>query len=422
MLSYPYMSLHIESNQEVLQLLQNQRRRNMFGAAAVTLLGVLLACLIFYLVKIIIPAPLKSDIVAYTLPDLAPPSDDPPPPEPQRHTPTSAAGAPTTVKVVVADAPAPLAMPKVDFDVPDTPAMLDDGVLMGIGDGFGNDLGDSVSQFGGQEKVGSALTGTFYDSKQTPGGKPTGMTAGKYREFIARFVNGEWNESHLKGIYQAPKKLYAAQWYVPRTPAQDAPKAYGCEDRVKPGMWMAIYRGRVRAPKDGTFRFVGLGDDYLAVRFNRQTVLDYGWESATLGEMTANTTKWLDAMEDKPGHEEAKKKLAAIGVMRPPVTFYRYGSSAHWNNTMRGVAAGKTFKVKQGEVYPIEILVSEGPGGEFGMTLLIEEVGMPTPLKDTATGHPVLPLFRTNYGVPTPDKSKEFIPFDEIGIVWEVVE
>ena len=32
---------------------------------------------------------------------------------------------------------------------------------------------------------------------------------------------------------------------------------------------------------------------------------------------------------------------------------------------MRGVAAGKQFTVEQGKVYPIEILVSEGPGGEL---------------------------------------------------------
>lgn len=96
--------------------------------------------------------------------------------------------------------------------------------------------------------------------------------------------------------------------------------------------------------------------------------------------------------------------------MSPPVTFYKYSSSGHWNNTMRGVAAGKQFTVEQGKVYPIEILVSEGPGGEFGMTLLLEEVGMAPMSKDPKTGAPILPLFRTNYGVPKPDKNKEHVP------------
>ena len=88
----------------------------------------------------------------------------------------------------------------------------------------------------------------------------------------------------------------------------------------------------------------------------------------------------------------------------------------------RGIAAGKQFTVEQGKVYPIEILVSEGPGGEFGMTLLLEEVGMAPMSKDPKTGAPILPLFRTNYGVPKPDKNKEYVPFDEIGIVWESIK
>lgn len=106
----------------------------------------------------------------------------------------------------------------------------------------------------------------------------------------------------------------------------------------------------------------------------------------------------------------------------PPSTFYKYSTTKHWNDTMGGVVAGKTFTVKQGDVYPIEILISEIPGGEFGMTLLLEEVGMEPMSKDPKTGAPILPLFRTNYGVPKPDKNKEHVPFDEIGIVWESVK
>ena len=84
--------------------------------------------------------------------------------------------------------------------------------------------------------------------------------------------NKGWNESELNRFYKAPQQLYAAQFYIPRTPAKDAPKAYGGDDKVKPSQWLAIYRGKVRAPKSGTFRFVGLGDDYLVVRFNKQNV------------------------------------------------------------------------------------------------------------------------------------------------------
>lgn len=74
------------------------------------------------------------------------------------------------------------------------------------------------------------------------------MNMNQYREFLSRFVNKGWNESELNRFYKAPQQLYAAQFYIPRTPAKDAPKAYGCDDKVKPSQWLAIYRGKVRAP------------------------------------------------------------------------------------------------------------------------------------------------------------------------------
>lgn len=417
------MSLHIESTDEALETLRKEKRRNYIAAMATAILSGVLAVAILYSLTIIIAAPEEPSIVGYIPPDEGPPSDTPPTPEVQRETASSSSHTATPVKVVVAaTTAAPVNLPKIDVDVPDEPVMLEEGNLLGLGDGFGADLGDDTSAFGKTTSSGSTLVGTFYDTKQTPGGRPTNMNTEQYRTFMARFVNNGWKEADLNRFYKAPQQLYAAQFYVPRTPAKDAPKAYGCEDKVKPSQWMAIYRGKVRAPKSGTFRFVGLGDDYLVVRFNNQNVFDYGWESASLGKMTATNAQWLDAMEGKPGNDNQKKELKELGINVPPVTFYKYGTSGHWNNTMRGVAAGKPFKVEKGKVYPIEILVSEGPGGEFGMTLLIEEVGMPPMSKDPKTGAPILPLFRTNYGVPKPDKNKEYVPFDEIGIVWESIK
>ena len=415
------MSLHIEPTEDAVETLRKERRKNYIAALATSILSVVLAGAILYSLTIIIAPPEEPKVVGYITPDDAPPSDTPPPPEVQRET-SSSSHAETPVKVVVAAVAAPVSLPKIDIDPPDEPVMLEEGTALGMGDGFGPDLGDATSAFGTSKPSGSTLVGTFYDTKQTPGGRPTNMNMNQYREFLSRFVNKGWNESELNRFYKAPQQLYAAQFYIPRTPAKDAPKAYGCDDKVKPSQWLAIYRGKVRAPKSGTFRFVGLGDDYLVVRFNKQNVFDYGWESASLGKMTANNAKWLDAMEGKPGNDDLKKELREVGINVPPVTFYKYSSSGHWNNTMRGVAAGKQFTVEQGKVYPIEILVSEGPGGEFGMTLLLEEVGMAPMSKDPKTGAPILPLFRTNYGVPKPDKNKEHVPFDEIGIVWESIK
>lgn len=313
------MSLHIEPTEDAVETLRKERRKNYIAALATSILSVVLAGAILYSLTIIIAPPEEPKVVGYITPDDAPPSDTPPPPEVQRET-SSSSHAETPVKVVVAAAAAPVSLPKIDIDPPDEPVMLEEGTALGMGDGFGPDLGDATSAFGTSKPSGSTLVGTFYDTKQTPGGRPTNMNMNQYREFLSRFVNKGWNESELNRFYKAPQQLYAAQFYIPRTPAKDAPKAYGCDDKVKPSQWLAIYRGKVRAPKSGTFRFVGLGDDYLVVRFNKQNVFDYGWESASLGKMTANNAKWLDAMEGKPGNDDLKKELREVGINVPPVT------------------------------------------------------------------------------------------------------
>lgn len=391
------MSLHIEPTEDAVETLRKERRKNYIAALATSILSVVLAGAILYSLTIIIAPPEEPKVVGYITPDDAPPSDTPPPPEVQRET-SSSSHAETPVKVVVAAAAAPVSLPKIDIDPPDEPVMLEEGTALGMGDGFGPDLGDSTSAFGTSQPSGSTLVGTFYDTKQTPGGRPTNLSQDQFCSILSRFVTHGWDEKDLNRFYKSPQQLYAAQFYVPRTSANEAPKAYGCADKVKPSRWIAIYRGKVRAPKSGTFRFVGAGDDVIAVRFNNENVFDYGWFQASLGKQTAST-KWIAAMENKPGYDDLKKELKTAGINVPPVTFYKYSSSGHWNRTMGGVVAGKSFKVKQGNVYPIEILISEIPGGEFGMTLLLEEVGMAPMSKDPKTGAPILPLFRTNYGV-----------------------
>ena len=67
-----------------------------------------------------------------------------------------------------------------------------------------------------------------------------------------------------------------------------------------------------------------------------------------------------------------------------------------WNSDLGGVTAGKVFEVKEGQAYPIQIAISEIPGGGFGFVLFIE---------DLTDGEKVKPgekydLFRTNFSAP----------------------
>lgn len=289
-------------------------------------------------------------------------------------------------------------------------------------DPFGNRT--SGNGTGGKGNGGNTgmLEGTFYDLKQTAKGQPLPMPQGEFLNVMRDFVNHGWNTASLQKYYRSPTKLAASRFYIPQTDADNAPAAYQCADKVKTGRWAAIYRGRVAAPKSGTFRFAGAGDDALLVRFNNQNVFDFGWYQLTIGKLTA-TPAWHDVMSGKTQDESIRKELTTAGIHLEPVKFYPYSSTPNWNNSLGGIATGKTFTVNAGEIYPIEILISEIPGGKFGAALLIEEVKEGTPEQtDTKTGSPILPLFRTNPGLPDPDfLHTEAVPFMPGGPIWKVV-
>jgi hypothetical protein len=89
-----------------------------------------------------------------------------------------------------------------------------------------------------------------------------------------------------------------------------------------------------------------------------------------------------------------------------------------------GIAKGPVLEVEEGQVYPIEILISEVPGGEFTMLLFVEQLdenGQPLePNPDSFT------LFRTTLDLP-PQNTREddrrfFMPkFKPYGPIWRVV-
>ena len=127
-------------------------------------------------------------------------------------------------------------------------------------------------------------------------------------------------------------------------------------------------------------------------------------------------------MTGQSKNDVIKKELRKAGIYKNfPVPMYKYTGMNHWNNALGGLATGAEFTVEANKVYPIEILVSEIPGGEMGAILLIEEIGAKDVKKDKQFGSPILPLFRTNYALPEPAKG-EAPPFDPVGLVWPVVK
>jgi hypothetical protein len=162
--------------------------------------------------------------------------------------------------------------------------------------------------------------------------------------------------------------------------ANEGPKAFDVDKEVQPSRWLVHYRAKVSPPRDGNFRFVGAGDDYLVVRLNNKVVLDHGF---------AKATDWK------------------------PDNYYNYG----WTGVPNGFARGDKFRAVAGQYYDLEILISERPGGLVFFCLMLEDQDMEYG-KD-GKGNPILPVFRLADGpMPELEKGQTLPPYDPNAPIW----
>ncbi len=382
------MALHIQMTPEAEATLKRKLLRSKLSAIAACLGFVLAGGAALYLVTIVIAGNELPSFSSYE----PPPSNKPPTKKPRvqelssKSSPPSSSVAPP---VIVSTAASTVTMAISDIPTTDFGIGMENDIGAGLGgDGIGDGLGDGGGGLGSGDSGGSTLEGTLYDLKQTRSGASTGINPGAQRAKVAgifkEFFEGGWNERTLAKYYKSPTKLYAGNFFLPVCDPKYAPIAFKCEDKVQPSGWAVVYRGRVRAPQSGTFRFVGTGDDVLAVRFDRKMVLETGYNVPTDGVGPGNRPQWRKDVvagkyPDKKGYQ-----------------FYKVDGANTWNNDgeVGGLTAGTPFKVKEGQVYDIEIFISEIPGGLFGFVLLLDD--MSTDAASTRT----FDLFRTNFSVP----------------------
>ena len=244
------------------------------------------------------------------------------------------------------------------------------GSGMGVGRGNGRNF---VSLFGA--KVGTnGLVGTFYDLKQTPSHKDTECAPqsgiGAYREAVREFFQSGWSPTKFAKYYKAPEPLIAGQLFIPSRSANAAPEAYGVEKEVKPSRWVVHYKGVVEVPQSMPFRFVGTGDDWLLVRWDRKIALDDGYEHFLVGA--------------DGNYKDFKQTVTKEFVLdRSPGGLHR-------------MKAGPWINETKGKKVPIEIAIGETPGGVFDVYLAIEVARSNQRVKGEFEGEGTLKLFRVN--------------------------
>ncbi len=250
----------------------------------------------------------------------------------------------------------------------------------GIGSGKGAGIGGGknfVSLFGMKSSAGigtGGLIGTLYDLKQTTERKPTAMLDGRtgippYRAAVRDFLESGWSPSRLQRFFKSPDMLISGQLFITGRSADDAPKAFEVEKLMKPSRWVVHYRCFVEVPSSLPFRFVGSGDDFLLVRWNRKIALDDGYETFLAGG--------------------GNYKDFGVTVTKE----YKIDRSPGYLSRLK---AGPWIQVTKGTKVAVEVLMGETPGGVFDCYLAIEVAKSGTKVKGQYEGEGKLKLFRCN--------------------------
>lgn len=328
-----------------------------------------------------------------------------------------------------------------DIDIP-TPLTIPDsnsslklqGVLPFGRPGGGGKMGDG-GEGDGRGNLKGMLQGVFYDLKQTKDRRATeamgnpnvenDYTRDKVLPVLKEFINGSWRREYdnqgnvhypeLDKYYRSPTRLWNSCFYTPQINATEAPAAFQCGNEVSTGGWVCIYSGNVVAPFSGKFRFVGYCDDILLIRFNKKIVFDYGWYSATLAENLGRLGDFQRVLAGQPENERQRRMIA------DSVIYSRHMLDVYFPSfdNGHGIAKGPVLEVQEGQVYPIEIMISEVPGGKFSMLLFAEQLD--------AAGQPLEPnpdtlmLFRTTLDLPEHPNQRDFPDFKPYGPIWRVV-
>jgi hypothetical protein len=212
-------------------------------------------------------------------------------------------------------------------------------------------------------------------------------------DVVNEFMRKDWDESILKKFYESKDPVTAFQLLIPYASSAKALQAFGVEKEVKPSHFLIHYKGYVRAPKDGEFRFRGWSVGTLLIRFDNQNV--FGRARFPFYDLTPFTFKNTDNPNDK--------RLKAGGITTP----------------------GKWFRVDAGKKYPIEILV-EANESIFGAFILIEERNPEQPYKLTIMSelYPmdpptyIYPPFALMKGLPIPAVKKEDLTSQKMPVNW----
>ena len=252
----------------------------------------------------------------------------------------------------------------------------------GPSSGSGSPFGSSSESGGGS----AMFQGYLYDLKQTRDGQPAQMDAGLYGDIVTKFLKSNWDRAVLDKYYKSDQPLNANSIFIPILDADQGPKAFGVADKVQPNLYLVWYKVSASPPQDGTYHFVGIGDDVLEVRVDGRTVLD-GSSRGFDPELRAKQKSYPQSNFD-PTYD-------LNGVL--------------WEGT--------PFHASAGQPVDIEVLIGEQPGGKSDYFLYIDREESTHTCQ--SNGSPLYPVFQLD-SAPIHPKSapRSYPPFASSSDAW----
>ncbi len=243
---------------------------------------------------------------------------------------------------------------------------------------------------------------------------------------IWEFYDEDWNPKNLKKYRVSDEPVYISHFYLPSLPAQQLSSTLAKKTAIR-APFLMLFRAKVRAPQSGKFRFVGAGDDVLAVRLNKKVVLEAGFFLPSLFDPKLAKRSSTKRFFELKGND--KEYISFLKTRKIPNrktwSLVEYPGCSAFNSSLGGLTCGEVFTVKKGQVITLEILYAEVSGGASQFLLLIDDLSK----KAKPDEQKIYDLFRTSAGSPDESSLKkvftsivqdEFPPYDKDSPIWVV--
>lgn len=259
------------------------------------------------------------------------------------------------------------------------------------------------------ERPGRAMTGKAYLFQSA--------SPAEGKKLTDDYLASGWDAGKLQELTASPMTLFSSRMLLPLCHQSVVAMSFNLPAARTKGV-LTTYEGRVVAPESGWFRFVGMGDDRLVVRFGGKVVLD--------ASSVQNA-----APSDTPPPSRSRKKGGKNKASQGPLKIEVPGADT-WNRDLKGLTAGSSFRVEKGKKYAISLLYCNY-GGNAGFALLVQRLKK----KDSARSltrklgmDEELDLFITTPEIPTRAEYEtflgkycvgtqmEWLSFNQDSLVW----